>query len=85
MKIVSLVLKVPPVHADAVCRGVEDIPGAAVAHIDPGGRLIVLLEDGDGYAVSDSIIRVHQLPHLMSVTLAYEYCDETLAPEEVTA
>lgn len=82
MKIVSLVLKYFPEHVRAVQLGVEAVDGASVAHDHGDGRMIVLVEDGEGYAVSDSIIRVHQVPHIMSVTLAYEYSDEALALEE---
>ncbi|MDR1611324.1 MAG: chaperone NapD [Planctomycetota bacterium] len=82
MKIVSLVLKFPSRHAPEVKKSVEATPGARVA-IDSGdGRMIVLVEDGPGYAVSDSILKVHQIPQVMSATLAYEYSDETFTPEE---
>ena len=84
MKIVSLVLKFPPEHALTVANTVEQVKGASVAHDHGDGRMIVLVEDGEGYAVSDSIIDVHKVPHVMSVTLAYEYSDEALALEEVT-
>lgn len=83
MKIVSLVLKYFPARAAQVAAGVEAVPGASVAHDDGAGKMIVVIEDGEGYAVSDSIIRVHQVPAIMSVTLAYEYSDEALALEEV--
>ncbi|MDR0633656.1 MAG: chaperone NapD [Azoarcus sp.] len=83
MKIVSLVLKFPPRHAGEVKKAVEAVPGASVAVDSGDGRMIVLLEDGPGYAVSDAILQVHQVAHLMSVTLSYEYSDETLTPEEV--
>jgi nitrate reductase NapD len=82
MKIVSLVLKFPPCHAHEVGKSVEAVPGASVAANGDDGRMIVLLEDGPGYAVSDSILKVHQIPQVMSATLAYEYSDETLNPEE---
>ena len=83
MKIVSLVLKFLPPHAEAVRNGIAAVPGAAVAHDHGDGRMIVLVEDGEGYAVSDAIIKVHQVPHIMSVTLAYEYSDEALVSQEV--
>lgn len=87
MKIVSLVLKHLPEKVAEVQAAVEAVPGASVAHDDGAGRMIALIEDGEGYAVSDSIIRIHQVPHVMSVTLAYEYsdqyCDEGVATEEV--
>lgn len=85
MKIVSLVLKYLPQHTEAVKAGVETVPGASVRHVHNDGRMIALVEDVEGYAVSDSIIKVHQVPYVMSVTLAYEYSDETLALEEVPA
>jgi nitrate reductase NapD len=83
MKIVSLVLKYFQEHSREVQAAVEAVDGASVAHDHGDGRMIVLVEDGEGYAVSDSIIRVHQVPHVMSVTLAYEYSDDALALEEV--
>ncbi|MBS1159433.1 MAG: nitrate reductase [Proteobacteria bacterium] len=83
MKIVSLVLKYFPARAAQVRAGVEAIAGASVALDDGAGRMIVVVEDGAGYAVSDSIIQVHQVADIMSVTLAYEYSDEALALEEV--
>jgi len=85
MKIVSLVLKFAPEHAAAVRAGVETVAGASV-HTDTGdGRMIVLVEDGEGYATSDSIIEVHKVPHVMSVTLAYEYSDENLVAMEASS
>jgi nitrate reductase NapD len=83
MKIVSLVLKFPPRHANEVRAGVEAVSGASVAVDSGDGRMIVLVEDGPGYAVSDSILQVHQVAHVMSVTLSFEYSDEALALEEV--
>ncbi|GHT83316.1 hypothetical protein AGMMS49960_14940 [Betaproteobacteria bacterium] len=80
MKIVSLVLKFLPRHAALVRAGVEAVPGASVAADSGDGRMIVLVEDGEGYAVSDSIIEIHHIGQAMSITLAYEYSDEALAP-----
>ncbi len=82
MKIVSLVLKFLPEHADVVKSAVETVPGASVSLDNGDGRMIVLLEDGPDYAVSDSILQVHQIPQVMSTTLSYEYSDEALAHEE---
>ncbi|MDR2689604.1 MAG: chaperone NapD [Azoarcus sp.] len=82
MKIVSLVLKFRPCHAAEIAAAVARVPGAQVVADSGDGRMIVLLEDGPGYAVSDSILQVHQVAHVMSVTLSYEYSDETLTLEE---
>ena len=85
MKIVSLVLKYLPEHLADVQAGIERIPGAAVAQDDGKGQLIALIEDGEGYAVSDSILQVHRVAHVMSVTLSYEFSDEAHALEEASA
>ncbi|MCL2589508.1 MAG: chaperone NapD [Betaproteobacteria bacterium] len=82
MKIVSLVLKFMPMNAEAIKSAVGTIPGASVAVDSGDGRMIVLLEDGSDYAVSDSILQVHHIPQVMSVTLSYEYSDEAHALEE---
>ncbi len=75
MKIISLVLKFLPEHAAEVRTAVAAVPGAAVEADSGDGRMIVLVEDGDGYSTADSIIKVHQVPNVMSITLAYEYSD----------
>lgn len=82
MKIVSLVLKFLPAHAATVRAGVEEVAGASVALDSGDGRMIVLVEDGEDYSTADSIIKVHQVSQVMSVTLAYEYSDEGLAVTE---
>lgn len=79
MKIVSLVLKFLPRHAAAIRAGVEAVPGASVAHVTDDGRMIVVAEDGEGYALSDSILEIHRVPQIMSVTLSYEFSDEDAA------
>ncbi|MDR3087681.1 MAG: chaperone NapD [Azoarcus sp.] len=82
MKIISLVLKFMPRHAGEVRTAVEATPGASVAHDNGDGRMIVLVEDGPGHAVSDSILSIHQITQVLSTTLSYEYSDEALALEE---
>ncbi|MCL2020647.1 MAG: chaperone NapD [Betaproteobacteria bacterium] len=82
MRIVSLVLKFLPEHAEAIKVAVKTVPGASVAADSGTGRMIVLLEDGPDYAVSDSIIQVHYIPQVMSITLSYEYSDQEYSDEE---
>lgn len=82
MKIVSLILKFMPQHAGEVSAAVKATPGASVAHNNGDGRMIVLVEDGPGHAVSDSILQIHQITQVLSTTLSYEYSDEALALEE---
>ena len=50
---------------------VEDVDEAS-------GKIILTVEDGEGWSVADSIIAVNMAPRIHGVTLAYEYTDEGL-------
>lgn len=82
MKIISLVLKFLPEHGAKIAAAVEQLPGASVEADSGDGRMIVLVEDGEDYSTADSIIKVHQVPDVMSITLAYEYSDENMEAME---
>jgi periplasmic nitrate reductase NapD len=79
MKIASLVVRTHPEHIGALAASLREIPGVEVhgANADLG-RLIVTVEDGDGYAMTDSLLAVGVARHVLGVTLAYEYTDEGL-------
>lgn len=83
MKIVSVVLRIAPHEVLAFVELVPAVPGAQVQATDVGaGKVIVTIEDnlpGAGnYAVSDSLVALHQLPQVQGMTIAYEYCDDSL-------
>lgn len=79
MKIASLVVRVRPEHIEALAASLRMIPGVEVHGANAElGRLIVTVEDGDHYAMTDSLLAVSLAPHVLGVTLAYEYTDEGL-------
>ncbi|THF60317.1 chaperone NapD [Pseudothauera rhizosphaerae] len=83
MNIASLVVRAKPEHftqLEALYRG---IPGVEVhGRCEESGHLIVTVEDGEGYATTDSILAVSTAGHALSVSLAYEYTDEGLGLQE---
>jgi len=81
MKIASLVLRCRPDDRTDLEANVIRIPGVEV-HGRGDDRLIVTVEDGEGYAMTDSLVAASTDPRVMSVTLAYEYTDEGLELEE---
>ena len=86
MKIVTLLVRVRPEQVGAVATRLAQIPGVSLHGTTPdGGRLIVMVEDGEGYAVSDSILAVSMAHAVLGTTLAYEYTDEAAAPAELLA
>lgn len=86
MKIASLLARVRPEQAAEVAARLAGIPGVSLHGTTPdGGRLVVMVEDGEGYAVTDSIIQVSIAPGVLGTTLAYEYTDEAVTPDELAA
>ncbi|MCB1906792.1 MAG: chaperone NapD [Rhodocyclaceae bacterium] len=83
MKIVSLVLRTRAEDIEALRLGAEKIAGVEWQTVDADrGLAVVTVEDGAGYALSDSMIAVGRLPEVLSLTLAYEYTDEGLESQE---
>lgn len=83
MNIASLVVKAKPEYFPQLRTTLGAIPGVELHTDSPEtGQLIVTVEDGDGYSVSDSILAVNLAEHVLSMTLAYEYTDEGLEPPE---
>lgn len=83
MKIASLVVRVLPKDMSGLKQELVKVPGVEVQYeAQESGHLIVTVEDGEGYAVSDSIIAVNIAPNVQGVTLAYEYTDEGLECKE---
>lgn len=79
MKIASLVVRALPADLSEVQANLRGIPGVELHGASAeAGRIIVTVEDGDGWSVADSIIAVNQAPKVHGVTLAYEYTDEGL-------
>ena len=79
MKIASLVIRAKPERFPALRETLATIPGVEVhGESSDTGRLVVTVEDGEGWSVTDSILAVSVAPHVLGVTLAYEYTDEGL-------
>lgn len=82
MRIASLLVRAQPEHVPALEQSLPNIPGVEVHRSDiTSGTLILTVEDGEGYAVSESIVAVNLAQHVMAATLVYEHNDENPAPE----
>jgi periplasmic nitrate reductase NapD len=79
MKIASLVVRAKPEHFPELRETLRAIPGVELhRESTETGQLIVTVEDGEGYSVTDSILAVNLARHVLSISLAYEYTDEGL-------
>lgn len=70
--VVGLVVRARPERLAALRDAIEAIPAAEV-HAAADGRLVVTLEDSPQLSVSEALVRVQQLDHVICVTLAYEH------------
>ncbi len=79
MKIASLVVRILPDDYEQVREALLAIPGVELhGFAQETGRIIVTVEDGEDWAVTNSILAVNLTPKVQAVTLAYEYTDEGL-------
>ena len=79
MKIASLVMRALPADFPEIKEALARIPGVEIhGSSDESGRIVVTVEDGEGWSVTDSILAVNLAPKVQAVTLAYEYTDDGL-------
>ncbi len=75
MNISSVVIRARPGGAAEVSDRLRAIPGVELqAAADE--RMVVTVEDGDGWSVEDSLLKVHQVEGVVSATLVYQYSDD---------
>ena len=76
MNIASLILRAKPDYLASLQKAVCFIPGSEVHAIShEQGQMIVTIEDTLDHACADALIKLAQLDHVMSITLAYEHSD----------
>ena len=79
MNIASLVVRAKPEDFPVVQAFLEQVPGVELQGSSlETGRIVLTVEDGEGWSVTDSILTVNLGPRIQGVTLAYEYTDEGL-------
>jgi periplasmic nitrate reductase NapD len=81
MDISSVIVRAVPDRLPEVRAALTKLPGVEV-HADTGdGRLIVTIEDGDGYKPADVYSRLREIDGVLAVSLVYHHNDEPLQEE----
>ncbi len=84
MNIASLVVRAFAADFPEVIEALKEIPGVELhGSSAEKGRIVVTIEDGAGWSVTDSILAVNLAPKVQGLTLAYEYTDDGLELTEV--
>lgn len=76
MNISSVIIRTQPDRQDSVRGRLLAIPGVELQAEDDEGRMVVTVEDGDGWSAQDSLLQVHLVEGLMSASLVYQYSDD---------
>lgn len=82
MNISSMILRTRPERLESVRRQVDRIRGVEIHGDNGDGRLVVTVEDGEGYRVEESITKLHEVDGVLAISLVYEYCDDGLETAE---
>ncbi|MCK6409986.1 chaperone NapD [Thauera sp.] len=84
MNIASLVVRAFPADFPEIVEGLKKVPGVELhGQSAEKGNIVITIEDGAGWSVTDSILTVNLLPKVQGLTIAYEYTDEGLELTEV--
>lgn len=76
MNISSVIVRAQPDQQAAVRDRLLAIPGVELQAEDDDGRMVVTVEDGEGWSTQDSLLQVHMVEGAMSASLVYQFSDD---------
>lgn len=77
MNISSVVIATWPERAQRLAALLDTLPGVEVQARAADGRIAATLEDHALASAADTYVRLHTLPDVQSVSLIYQYSDDT--------
>jgi nitrate reductase NapD len=82
MNISGVLVRARPDQFATVLRALRAIAGVSIHQTEPArGGIVVTLEDGDGYSVEDSLLKLHLVEGISDASLVYQYSDDSLSKE----
>ena len=82
VNISSVILRARPEKLGRVRNDLAAIPGVEIHADGNDGRLVLTIEDGEGYAPADVFLKLRELDGVISASLVYQYCDDGLPQEK---
>lgn len=82
MNISGVVVRVYPDRLAAVHMQLETLPGVEVHGANPDGRLVVTVEQSGDRAMADTVVRMQELPGVLSASMIYHQFEEDPDSEE---
>ena len=81
MNISGVLVRSRPENIDAVTARLETIHGVEVHGANPNGRLVVTVEETGDRAMADTVIKMQNLPGVISASMIYYQHDD---PDQAT-
>lgn len=80
MNVSGVLVRARPERFPEVMAALTAIDGVEIhATEEAAGRIVVTLEDGPGYSVEDSLLKVHLVEGISDAALVYQYSDDVPA------
>jgi nitrate reductase NapD len=77
MNVSSVVLRASPAALESVRGSLQALPGVEVHAATGDGRLVLTIEDSGTARAADTFVQLHGIRGVMSVSMIYQYSDET--------
>lgn len=85
MNICGCLVHALPARQAAIRAVLEETDGVEVHAESDDGRLVVVVEDTARRLASETIMDMHQLPGIVSITLTYHHFEDLSAPRARTS
>ncbi|WP_170464821.1 chaperone NapD [Ruegeria arenilitoris] len=76
MNICGCLAHVAPDHASAAARAMKNTQGVEIHAETEDGRFVVVVEDTPTRLASETIMDLHQIPGVISLTLTYHHFED---------
>ena len=82
MHVSSLVVHAVPEKAGVLQDRMLQLPGVEIHAATDDGRIVVTVEDtGEQKNLSETVMKIQTMEGVLSLSLAYDYCDNELTKE----
>jgi len=82
MNISGVLVRSRPENIKAVTARLEDMEGVEVHGANPDGRLVVTVEESGDRTMADTVVRMQDLPGVISASMIYHQYEEEPDLEE---
>jgi nitrate reductase NapD len=84
ISIAGLLLHARPEQLASVRARLERLPGVEVHAVTPQGKLVVTVDEQEGQAVGESVMRLHRVDGVLCASMIYHHFENDAAEQEIS-